>query len=163
MDKFDVVIVGAGPAGATAAYVLAKAGLQVVVIERGQYPGSKNVSGGLIYSKIYNEIYPKFWETAPVERAIAGHSIVFLGDDASTAVDFRTEEGLTAPYNAFSVLRAKFDPWLAEQAEEAGAMILPGYRVDELLMEGDRVTGVRAGEDELAADVVVVAEGTRSQ
>jgi electron transfer flavoprotein-quinone oxidoreductase len=163
MDKFDVAIVGAGPAGATAAYLLAKAGLQVVVIERGQSPGSKNVSGGLIYSRIYNEIYPNFWEKAPVERAIVGHSIVFLGDGASTAIDFRSQEGAAAPYNAFSVLRAKFDPWLADQAEEAGAMILPGYRVDELLMEDGRVTGVKAGEDELPADVVVVAEGTRSQ
>ncbi len=163
MDQFDVAIVGAGPAGATVAYLLAKAGLQVIVIERGQQPGSKNVSGGLIYSKIYNEIYPNFWEKAPVERAIAGHGIVFLGDNASTAIDFHTEQGTTPPYNAFSVLRAKFDPWLADQAEEAGAVILPGYRVDELLMDGDRVTGIRAGEDELSAKVVVVAEGTRSQ
>ena len=163
MDKFDVAIVGAGPAGVTAAYLLAKAGLQVVVVERGQYPGSKNVSGGLIYSKIYHEIFPNFWEEAPVERAIAGHSIVFLGDGASTALDFRSEAGVTAPYNAFSVLRARFDPWLAEQAEAAGAMIIPGYRVDELLLEDGRVWGLKAGDDELPADVVIVAEGTRSQ
>ena len=163
MDKFDVAIVGAGPAGATAAYLLAKAGLQVVVIERGEYPGSKNVSGGLIYSKIYNEIFPNFWEEAPVERAIGGHSLVFLGDGASTAVDFRSDEGTTAPYNAFSVLRAKFDPWLAEQAEAAGAMLIPGYTVDELVMEEGRVTGLKAGDDVLPADVVIVAEGTRSQ
>ena len=163
MDKFDVAIVGAGPAGVTAAYLLAKAGLQVVVVERGQYPGSKNVSGGLIYSKIYHEIFPNFWEEAPVERAIAGHSLVFLGDDASTSIDFRSEAGLTAPYNAFSVLRARFDPWLAEQAEAAGAMVIPGYRVDELLLEDGRVWGLKAGDDELPADVVIVAEGTRSQ
>jgi electron transfer flavoprotein-quinone oxidoreductase len=61
------------------------------------------------------------------------------------------------------VLRAKFDPWLADQAEEAGAMILSGYKVDELLIEDGRITGVKAGEDQLPADVVVVAEGTRSQ
>ncbi len=163
MDKFDVAIVGAGPAGVTAAYLLAKAGLQVVVVERGQYPGSKNVSGGLIYSKIYHEIFPNFWEEAPVERAIAGHSIVFLGNGASTALNFRSEAGVTAPYNAFSVLRARFDPWLAEQAEAAGAMIIPGYRVDELLLEDGRVWGLKAGDDELPADVVIVAEGTRSQ
>ncbi len=163
MDKFDVAIVGAGPAGATAAYLLAQAGLQVVVIERGQEPGSKNVSGGLIFSQIYNEIYPKFWESAPVERAIRGHGLLFLGDGASTALDFRSDEASSLPYNAFSVLRAKFDPWLANQAEEAGAMIIPGYTVDELLVEDGRVCGVRAGEDELPADVVIVAEGTRSQ
>jgi electron transfer flavoprotein-quinone oxidoreductase len=163
VDKFDVAIVGAGPAGVTAAYLLAKAGLQVVVVERGQAPGHKNVSGGLIYAQIYHEIFPNFWAEAPVERAIAGHSLVFLGEDASTTLDFRSEKGKIAPYNAFSVLRAKFDPWLAEQAEAAGAMIIPGYRVDELLVEDGRVSGLKAGDDELTADVVVVAEGTRSQ
>lgn len=162
MDTFDVAIVGAGPAGATAAYLLAKAGLQVVVIERGQTPGDKNVSGGLFFSKILHEVFPEFWEEAPVERAILGHGLVFLGSDASTTLDFRDQEALKAPYNAFSVLRARFDPWIAQKAEEAGAMIITGYTVDELLVEDGRVTGVRAGEDELPADVVVVAEGTRS-
>ena len=162
MEKFDVVIVGAGPAGATAAYLLAKAGLMVVVIERGQEPGSKNVSGGLIYAQIYDEIFPNFWDEAPVERAIAGHSVVFLGETAATAMDFRGE-AVTPPYNAFSVLRAKFDPWLAAQAEEAGAMVMSGFTVDELIVENGRVCGVKAGGDELRADVIVVAEGTRSQ
>lgn len=162
MDEFDVVIVGAGPAGATAAYLLAKAGLTVVVIERGQEPGSKNVSGGLIYAQIYDEIFPNFWDEAPVERAIAGHSVVFLGDTAATAMDFR-DEALAPPYNAFSVLRAKFDPWLAEQAEEAGAMVMSGFTVDELVVENGHVCGVKAGGDELRAEVVIVAEGTRSQ
>ncbi len=163
MEKFDIVIVGAGPAGATAANILAKAGLQVVVIERGQTPGSKNVSGGLIFSRIFHEIYPNFWEEAPVERAIRGHGIVFLGEGSSTTLDFRSEKASISPYNAFSVLRAKFDPWLAKKAEEAGAMVITGYTVDELLLENGKVCGVRAGEDELLADIVIVAEGTRSQ
>ncbi|WP_119066611.1 FAD-dependent oxidoreductase [Aggregatilinea lenta] len=162
MDEFDVVIVGAGPAGATAAYLCANAGLSVVVIERGQQPGSKNVSGGLIYAQIYDEIFPNFWKDAPVERTITGHSVVFLGDTAATALDYRAEA--SAPhYNAFSVLRAKFDPWLAAQAEAAGAMVMPGFTVDELIVENGRVCGVKAGGDELRAQVVVVAEGTRSQ
>ena len=163
MDKFDVVIVGAGPAGTTAANILATAGLQVVVIERGQTPGSKNVSGGLVFSRIFHEIYPNFWEEAPVERAIRGHGIVFLGEGSSAALDFRSEEASNPPYNAFSVLRAKFDPWLAKKAEEAGAMVITGYTVDELLLENGKVCGVKAGEDELLADIVIVAEGTRSQ
>ncbi|KAA3665030.1 MAG: FAD-dependent oxidoreductase [Chloroflexi bacterium] len=162
VDEFDVIIVGAGPAGATAAYMLAKAGLSVVVIERGQEPGSKNVSGGLIYAQIYDEIFPNFWDEAPVERAIAGHSVVFLGDTAATAMDYR-DEAVAPPYNAFSVLRAKFDPWLAAQAEEAGAMVMPGFTVDELIVENGRICGVKAGGDELRASVTIIAEGTRSQ
>ena len=123
--------------------LLAKAGLYVVVIERGQEPGSKNVSGGLIYAQIYDEIFPNFWDEAPVERAIAGHSVVFLGETAATAMDYR-DEATAPPYNAFSVLRAKFDPWLAAQAEEAGAMVMPGFTVDELMVENGRVTGVKS-------------------
>ena len=163
MEKFDAIVVGAGPAGATAAYLLAQAGMQVVVIERGATPGSKNVSGALLFSQIYSELFPNFWESAPVERAIVGHSIAFLGQETSVTLDYRDLAPNHMPHNAYSVLRARFDPWMAQQAEEAGAMLLPGYTVERLLMENGRVTGIHAGGDDLLADVVVVAEGTRSQ
>lgn len=163
MEKFDAIVVGAGPAGATAAYLLAQAGMQVVVIERGQTPGSKNVSGALLFSHLYDELFPNFWESAPVERAIVGHSIAFLGQETSVTLDYRDLAENQAPHNAYSVLRARFDPWMAQQAEEAGAMLLPGYTVERLLLENGRVTGIHAGGDDLMADVVVVAEGTRSQ
>ena len=163
MEKFDAIVVGAGPAGATAAYLLAKAGMQVIVIERGPTPGSKNVSGALLFSQIYNELFPKFWESAPVERAIVGHSIAFLGEQTSVTLDYRDLDDGHAPHNAYSVLRARFDPWMAQQAEEAGAMLMPGFTVEKLLLENGRVVGIQAGGDDLMADVVVVAEGTRSQ
>ena len=163
MEKFDAIVVGAGPAGATAATLLARAGMEVVVIERGPSPGSKNVSGALIYSQIYNELFPAFWETAPVERAIAGHGIVFLGEKASVTLDYRDLDEEEVPHNAYSVLRARFDPWMAQQAEDAGAMLLLGFTVERLLMENGRVIGIHAGGDDLLADVVVIAEGTRSQ
>lgn len=162
MEKFDVVVVGAGPAGCTTAAMLAREGLSVLMVERGQTPGSKNVSGGLLYSQLVAEIFPKFWESAPVERAIVAHQLVMLSDEASVGMDFFNESANEPPYNAFSVLRAKFDPWLAEQAEEAGAMLITGVTVDELLMENGKVIGIKAGEDEIGADVVVIAEGTRS-
>lgn len=163
MEKFDAIVVGAGPAGATAAYLLAQAGMQVVAIERGPTAGSKNVSGALAFSRLYNDIFPNFWETAPVERAIVGHSIVFLGEKSSVTLDYRDLDEQHLPHNAYSVLRARFDPWLAQQAEDAGAMLLPGYTVDRLLVEDGRVIGISAGGDDLLADVVVIAEGTRSQ
>ena len=162
MEKFDAIVVGAGPAGATAAYLLAKAGMQVVVIERGPTAGSKNVSGALLFSEIYGELFPKFWESAPIERAIVGHSIAFLGEQTSVTLDYRDLAGQT-PHNAYSVLRARFDPWMAQQAEEAGAVLLPGFTVEKLLQENGRVVGIQAGGDDLMADVVVVAEGMRSQ
>ncbi len=162
MENFDAIVIGAGPAGSTAAYLLATAGLNVVVIERGQTPGSKNVSGGLIYSRIMSEVYPEFWREAPVERAIVGHEIVMLANQSATSMAYRNASAAEPPYNSFSVLRAKFDPWLAAKAEEAGATLIPGYTVDELVIENGRVVGIKAGPDELRSDVVIVADGTRS-
>jgi electron transfer flavoprotein-quinone oxidoreductase len=162
MEKFDAIVVGAGPAGATAAYLLAKAGMQVIVIERGETAGSKNVSGALLFSHVYSEIFPNFWESAPLERAIVGHAITFLGERTSVNLDYRDLDEGQVPHNAYSVLRARFDPWMAQQAEEAGAMLMTGFTVDKLLQENGRVVGIEAGGDELMADVVVVAEGTRS-
>jgi electron transfer flavoprotein-quinone oxidoreductase len=160
MEKFDAIIVGAGPAGSAAGTLLARAGMNVLLVERGQTPGSKNVSGGLIYSKTINEIFPEFWASAPVERAITNHQIVMLGEASSVAMDFRSEAAAQPPYNAFSVLRASFDPWMAKQAEDAGASLITGVTVDALKMENGRVIGIQAGPDELLADVVVIAEGT---
>ena len=160
MEKFDVVVVGAGPAGSTASKLLAQAGLNVLMVERGATPGVKNVSGGLLYSRTVAQVYPEFWKSAPVERAITGHQIVMLGAETSSALDFRTAAAAQPPYNAFSVLRARLDPWLAQQAEEAGAQVITGVNVDSLLLEGGKVVGIQAGPDQIGADVVVVAEGT---
>ncbi|HRF49822.1 MAG TPA: FAD-dependent oxidoreductase [Anaerolineales bacterium] len=160
MERFDVIVVGAGPAGATAGRALAQAGLNVLVVERAATPGAKNVSGGLLYSRAVAEVYPEFWKHAPIERAIAAHQIVMLGEHTSTALDFRSAQAATPPFNAFSVLRAKLDPWLATQAEEAGASLISGVNVDALLVENGRVVGIQAGPDQIGADVVVVAEGT---
>jgi electron transfer flavoprotein-quinone oxidoreductase len=163
-EDFQVIVVGAGPAGATTAMLLAKAGLNVLVVERGQTAGGKNVSGGLVYTAIYNEAYPRFWEEAPVERAIVSHGLVLLGREASLSVDLRSQASTAAglPCNAYSVLRARFDPWFAAQAETAGATLITGMTVDSLLTENGRVVGIQAGPDALRANVVVVAEGSRS-
>ena len=96
-EKFDAIVIGAGPAGATAAYLLAEKGLNVLIVERGQTPGSKNVSGGLIYSQSVADIYPEFWTSAPVERAITNHHLVMLGDHSSVALDYASEAASKPP------------------------------------------------------------------
>ena len=68
-EKFDVIIVGAGLAGNIAAYLLAKEGLEVIVIERSEAIGAKNVTGGRMYSHSLEKIIPNFAEEAPVEPA----------------------------------------------------------------------------------------------
>jgi electron transfer flavoprotein-quinone oxidoreductase len=161
-DKFDAIIVGAGPAGLAAAIKLAREGLQVVLIERGPYPGSKNLSGGVLYGRVLHDLIPEYWKEAPVERYITTNRVSFMTEDSSVNLDYKDQTFADPPYNGFSVLRAKFDRWLGEKAEEAGVMLVPGIRVDRLLKVGENITGVVAGEDEMLASVVIAADGANS-
>jgi electron transfer flavoprotein-quinone oxidoreductase len=162
---FDVIVIGAGIAGCVATYQLARQGRSVLLIERGETPGSKNLSGGVLYSRGIQQVFPDFLSEAPVERRITRNYINFLNADSSIAIDYR-DARLADPVNAVTVLRAKLDPWLAQKCEEAGAIIMSGVRVDRVLTEdgatGKRVVGVRAGDDELRARVVVAADGVNS-
>lgn len=158
---FDVIVVGGGISGLVCAYQLAKEGREVLLVERGVEPGSKNLSGGVFYCRVMQEIFPNFIEEAPVERHITRNVLSFLNPTNAVNVDY-WDSRLAEPVNAVTVLRAKFDPWLAEQAEEAGVTIMPGVKVDELLREGEQFVGIRAGEDELRARVVVAADGVNS-
>lgn len=161
-EKFDAIVVGAGPSGCAAAYTLAKAGLEVLLIERGDYAGAKNVIGGILYSKVLNDLFPGFWEEAPVERHITRRVITFLSEDSAFSVDFKSQKFDQPPYNGFSILRAKFDKWLAGKAEEAGAMVVTGIKVDQFVWKDGKVAGIVAGEDEMLADVVIAADGVNS-
>ena len=161
-DIFDAIIVGAGVAGSSAAYRLAKAGLQVVLIERGPFPGSKNLSGGVLYGRVLHDLIPNFWESAPVERVITNQVVSFLTADSSINLDFKTEAFNQPPYNGFTVLRARFDRWLAEQAEAAGAMLVPGIKVDGVVKRDGKVVGISADGEEMFAKVVIAADGANS-
>ena len=68
VEKFDCIVVGAGMSGNAAAYTLAKRGLSVLQLERGEYAGSKNVQGAIMYADMLEAIIPDFREDAPLER-----------------------------------------------------------------------------------------------
>ena len=164
-DKFDCIIIGAGPSGIACAYTLAKAGLNIIVFERGEYPGSKNVSGGVLYSTILNKLIPEFWKDAPVERHVTKRRYSILSKDSEMAMELTFDSFNTPPYNnSFTVLRAKFDRWFAKKAEDAGALILNETVVDDFIWENGKVVGVKARREggDIYADVIVCAEGANS-
>lgn len=159
MEKVDVIVVGGGLAGLSAAYGLAAEGLEVIVIERGDYSGAKNVTGGRLYVSPIRNMYPELWENAPFERPVTREFITLMGDNNATTIEFASEKFAEKPYQSYTVIRATFDQWLSEQVMEKGGMVILKQRVDELLKEDDKVIGIRAGEDEIGADITIVAEG----
>lgn len=158
---FDVIVVGAGIAGCVTAHQLAVKGHSVLLAERGQSPGSKNLSGGVFYCRIMEEILPGFIDEAPVERRITRNCLSFLSAASFVNVDYG-DARLGQSVTAVSVLRARLDEWLAAKCEEAGVTLMPGIKVDALVTEGERIVGIRAGDDELRAHVVVAADGVNS-
>lgn len=163
-EDFDVAVVGGGIAGCITAYQLARAGHSVILVERGEHCGSKNLSGGVFYCRVLSEIFPNFFEEAPIERIIDRNIISFLNEDSRVSLDYH-DSALSEPVNAVTVLRSKFDAWLAEKCEEAGVMVMPEVKADALVLDRDKngaVCGIKIGEDELPAKIVVVAEGVNA-
>ena len=162
-EKFDASIVGGGLAGCSAAIVLAKAGMEVLVIERGDYCGAKNMTGGRLYGHSLEKILPNFAEEAPIERIVKHEKISMMTADGSLDIGYNSAKLSAEPGNAsYTVLRGKFDQWMAEKAEEAGASIIPGILVDKLILEDGKVVGVEATGEEMYADVVILADGVNS-
>jgi electron transfer flavoprotein-quinone oxidoreductase len=161
MDKIDVVIVGAGLSGLACAYKLAEKDMQVIVVERGDFPGSKNVTGGRLYTMPIKEMVGDMLEGAPFERKIVRERWSLLGDGNSIGIDL-TSERFRKEEHSFTILRATFDRWLADRLMEKGVFVIPKYRVDDLLWEDGKVAGVKAGQEEIPAHVVVAADGVLS-
>jgi len=162
VERVDAAVIGAGLAGLTCAYTLAKAGLDVLVVERGDYPGSKNVTGGRLYMNPVRQYLPDIWDQAPFERHVTRERLTMLSDDTSITMDFRPAAFDTKPYHSHILIRPKFDRWLADQVSAAGASIVSKYKVENLLRENGRISGIRAEGEDIAASVVVAADGALS-
>ncbi len=158
MDKTQCVVVGAGPAGSACALSLARKGIETVLLERGQRAGEKNVASFVLMTPVLDRLIPAFRDEAPLERLVSDHCLAYLGEKDMLQMRLRlhehTERGL-----AYTAYRSKFDAWLAGKAAEAGAELLTGVLVTDLIVENGRVAGVRIGDEELRADVVVGADG----
>ena len=166
-ESFDVAIVGAGPAGISAACILADAGIKTIVFERGEYPGAKNMSGGVLYGYNLAQVLPDFATLGcPIERNIIESRIFFLSKDAGFSVGYRDNIFKDErKYNVFTVGRAKFDRWFADQAKKKGALIVPGTVVVDLMKDASgKVTGVVTNrqDGQIEAKVVLLADGVNS-
>ena len=162
-EKFDAIVVGGGLAGSAAALTMAKAGLDVMLIERGKFCGSKNSSGGRIYGHSLERLIPNFAEEAPIERKITQERLSLMTEGGALSFQYNSDKLQNLKYPSYSVLRSKFDKWMAEKAEEAGVMLLEGFRVDKVLVdENGKATGVVCGDEEFDADVIVLADGVNS-
>ncbi len=161
MDKVDAVIIGGGLAGLSCAYKLAEKDKQVIVLERGDVPGSKNVTGGRLYLMPVKDLAGDMLEGAPFERKVTSERWSLMGETNSLSVAFSSDR-FDKEDHSYTVLRATLDRWLSEKLMAKGVFVIPKYRVDDLLFEGDAVAGVRIGREEIYAHTVVAADGVLS-
>ena len=161
-EKFDAIVVGAGMAGNGAAYTLAKRGLKVLQLERGEYSGSKNVQGAILYSDMMEKIIPDFREDAPLERHLVEQRFWMMDDKAHVGLHYRSEDFNEEAPNRYTIIRAQFDKWFSKKVQEAGALVVCETTVTELVQDAyGKVIGVKTdrGGGQIHADVVVLAEG----
>jgi len=164
MTKVDAVVVGAGPAGSAAAIALARAGRDVILLERGPFPGSKNMYGGVIYGRVLDSIIPNWWDEAPIQRWVTRRATMITTPTQAMTVDYRTDSWGKPPYNGATAYRPDFDHWLAGHATTAGAQLICSTTAVGLLRDGNRVVGVRTDrpDGDIEADVVIAADGVNS-
>ena len=158
-NKISVIVVGAGPCGVAAAVTVARAGYKVLLVERGDFAGSKNMFGGAMYCEPLKEIFPDFEESAPIERYTVEHRYALLTDDTGTVISHRNEK---TDKNSFSVIRGQFDKWAVEQAKKEGVYFAPKTVVRSLITERGKVSGIKTDLEEYYADIVILADGVNS-
>jgi electron transfer flavoprotein-quinone oxidoreductase len=161
-ERFDAIVVGAGMAGNAAALTMAQRGLKVLQLERGEYPGSKNVQGAILYSEMLEKLIPDFRDDAPLERHLVEQRFWMMDDHSHVGLHYRSDDFNEQRPNRYTIIRAPFDRWFSKKVQEAGAIVLCETTVTELLRNAKgRVIGVRTdrGGGKVMADVVVLAEG----
>ncbi|MGB1049950.1 MAG: FAD-dependent oxidoreductase [Rhodothermales bacterium] len=170
-EKFDCIIVGGGIAGLSAAMTLAKADARFLLIERGEFCGAKNVSGGVLWGSDLARLVPDYWQDeGGFERFVSHRRLTFTDEQSAFSVDFKSDHFKETPYTGVTVLRAVFDEWLAgkvQQAIDASAhpdesFLATDILVEEVVQEEGRVTGIRAGNEVFHADCVIIAEGVNN-
>ena len=162
--KFDVIVIGAGPAGSAAALTAARNGAKVAMLERGLYPGAKNFSGaGLYDTEMIERVFPDFHWEAPIERYVSRKMLGFITPDQLFSITYQDDKKARAPYTGYTILRPQLDRYLAGKAVQAGVTLLTETVVTDVITENGNVTGVICnGDEKLLADVVIACDGVNS-
>jgi len=159
--SFDVVVVGAGRAGVAAAYKLADEDFDVALVERAKQPGMKNVTGGVLYGSILDDLVPEFPEEAPLERHVVEHNIKLLHGDAEVSIGYRDLDLREEPN--YTLMLGKFDRWFVDRAVEQGVTFIAETSVRDVTENGDHAvvhTDRRNGD--IACKAVVGADGVNT-
>ncbi|MBI1867691.1 MAG: FAD-dependent oxidoreductase [Methylocystis sp.] len=161
-EKFDAIVIGAGMAGNAAAYTMASRGLDVLQLERGEYPGSKNVQGAILYADMLEALIPNFREEAPLERHLIEQRFWMVTDRSHTGMHYRSDDFNEEKANRYTIIRSQFDRWFSREVQAKGAIVISETTVTELVSDAyGKVIGVRTDRrgGTIFADVVVIAEG----
>ncbi len=164
--RFDVIVVGGGPAGIAAAITVAREGLKVILIERGRFAGAKNFFGGVLYTHALADCLPDYAERRPpFERPVTEQGYWLLSPDSVVRFMHKSEHYKQEPADAYTALRAQFDGWFAQQAASLGVLIISKTTVTECIRDGrGRVVGVKTDrpDGEVYAPLVILAEGVNN-
>src|ERR687887_2862753 len=176
MEHFDVAIIGGGSAGLAALKQLSNLGKQAVLIEAGKTVGSKNVSGGVLYSKkpkngkVYNaeDVYgQEFLSEAPLERPITKYILHATSKDKVFSIDLTRAHEYQSNFG-YSILLNKLNSWFAkeaaESAEKQGGGIVTGVHVKSITWQKDKTTIVETNElEEFEVKAIIAADGVNSE
>lgn len=171
MNHYDLIVVGAGPGGSTAALTAAVAGLKTLLLERAKTPGEKNASGFALSSKAWRD-FP-FVREMELPSMRYGRQCVahFLSPPPEMEERFVLASGpsrrMSYPeardFFVVGMLRREFDPYLAGLAVKAGAELRTQSLVTGLVWESGKVVGVRLeGGEEYRSPVTIGADGVLS-
>ena len=175
MEHYDVAIIGGGSAGLAALKRLSDLNKQAILIEAGKKVGSKNISGGILYSKkpkhgkTYNveDIYPGFLQDAPIERKITQYMLHATSNDKIFTMDLTAAHEYQANFG-YSVLLNRLNRWFAKQAGESaerqGGGIVSGVHVRSLSWQDEKKVIIETDELEpFEAKAVIAADGVNSE
>jgi len=176
LERYDVVIIGGGSAGLAALKQLSNLGKQAILLEAGSKIGSKNLSGGILYSKkpknghVTNveQVYDNFLDDAPFERKITKYILHSTSKDKVYSMDLTAAHDFQANFGC-SVLLSKLNSWFAKQAVETaqklGGGIIPGVHVRSITWdEKNEVSIIQTDElDEFEAKAIIAADGVNSE